>query len=161
MLRQAELCVNLLRNARVNPTLSAWSYLFRPFDFNKTPLAPPGTKLVIHKKPTNRKSWDFHGEDGYYIGPAMDHYRCITAYIPKTHSERVTDTATLIPNVVPIPETTVEDHVKATATQLLKLLTNKTHPIGPFLKETTKHQLIEIVKLFNRDTSPSITIPSL
>merc|ERR1711884_545352 len=67
---QMELTVNLLRNARVNPTLSAWSYLFGPFDFNKTPLAPPGTKLVIHKKPANRKSWDFHGEDGYYIGPA-------------------------------------------------------------------------------------------
>ena len=51
LLTQGELTVNLLRNSRVNPSLSAWAYLFGNHDFNRVPLAPPGTKVIIHIKP--------------------------------------------------------------------------------------------------------------
>ena len=40
---QAELTLNLLQSARINPKLSAYAYLFGFFCFNKTPLAPAGT----------------------------------------------------------------------------------------------------------------------
>ena len=62
LLFQAELTLNLLRSLRVNPKLSAYAYLNGNFDFNKTPLAPPGTKVVIHLKPDQRASWSYHGE---------------------------------------------------------------------------------------------------
>jgi hypothetical protein len=43
------------------------------FDFNKTaPLAPPGMKVIEHKKPEQRKSWDPHGVAGWYIGPVAN-----------------------------------------------------------------------------------------
>ena len=51
LLEQAELTINLLRNSRVNPSLSAHAYLSGVHDFNKMPLAPPGTKELIHSKP--------------------------------------------------------------------------------------------------------------
>jgi hypothetical protein len=51
LLFQAKLTLNLLRSSRVNPKLSAYAYLSGNFDFNKTPLAPPGTKVVVHLKP--------------------------------------------------------------------------------------------------------------
>ena len=54
LLPQCILTLNLLRNSRINPRLSAYASLFGNFDFNKTPLAPPGTKVVIHSKPENR-----------------------------------------------------------------------------------------------------------
>jgi hypothetical protein len=57
LLFQAELTLNLLRSSRVNPRLSAHAYLFGNFDFNETPLAPPGTKVVVHLKPDQRASW--------------------------------------------------------------------------------------------------------
>ena len=76
LLEQAEITLNLLRASRVNPKLSAYAYLFGNFDFNKTPLAPPGTKVAVHIKPGNRPSWGHHVELGYYVGPAMEHYRC-------------------------------------------------------------------------------------
>ena len=41
LIPQAELTINLLRNSRVNPSLSACAYLFGMHDFNKVPLAPP------------------------------------------------------------------------------------------------------------------------
>ena len=150
--------MNLLCNTRVNPKLSAWSYLFGNFDFNKTPLAPPETKLIIHNKPSNHGSWDFHGDDVFYIGLSLEHYRFIKTYIPKTHAERLTDTATLIPHVIPIPEASLDDHINATCDQLLKLLTNKKKPIGPFLPESTKDHLITLAKRLHQDSAPPIHI---
>ena len=53
---QAEITLNLLRNAHINPKLSAYAYLFGPYDFNQYPLAPPGTRVVVHAKPSDRAS---------------------------------------------------------------------------------------------------------
>ena len=50
LLEQANITLNLLRSSRVNPKLSAYSYIFGEFNFAATPLAPPGTKLVSHRK---------------------------------------------------------------------------------------------------------------
>jgi hypothetical protein len=50
LIPQAVLTLNLLRNSRINPKLSAYAFLFGNFNFNKKPLAPPGTKVVVHKK---------------------------------------------------------------------------------------------------------------
>ena len=56
LLPQAELTLNLLRSARVNPKLSAWAYLFGQYDYQKTPIAPPGTKVIAQLKTSQRGS---------------------------------------------------------------------------------------------------------
>ena len=76
LLPQAELTLNLLRPSRLNPKLSAYAQLEGTFDFNCTPLAPPGTRVIVHEKPTQRCTWAPHGIDGWYIGPALDQYQC-------------------------------------------------------------------------------------
>ena len=96
LLQQAVLTLNLLRPSRSNPKVSAYTFLFGEFDFRATPLAPPGTKLIAHIKPNQRGSWDLHGVQGYYTGPALNHYRCITCYFPKTRQERICDTVKFI-----------------------------------------------------------------
>ena len=45
LLQQAEITLNLLRASRRFPSLSAYNAIHGVFDFNKTPLAPPGTKV--------------------------------------------------------------------------------------------------------------------
>ena len=72
---QAEITLNLLRNSRLHPHLSAYAHLFGPFDFNATPMAPPGTKVLIHEKPHQRATWAPYGVEGWYVGPAINHYR--------------------------------------------------------------------------------------
>ena len=57
LLLQAYLTQNLLRQAIAYPSLSAYAYLFGKFDFNKSPLAPLGSKVVIHNKPSQQSSW--------------------------------------------------------------------------------------------------------
>ena len=48
---QATITLNLIRSSRINPCVSAEAQLNGPFDFNATPLAPPGTKILIYETP--------------------------------------------------------------------------------------------------------------
>ena len=56
-LLQAILTLNMLRNCRFNPKLSAHSAPQGIFDQNKTPLAPLGTRVLVHEKTTNCRTW--------------------------------------------------------------------------------------------------------
>ena len=76
LLEQATLTLNLLRTSRINPLKSAHADSFGDFDFNETPLAPPGTRALTCEDPATRESWAPHGKEGWCIGPAMDHFRC-------------------------------------------------------------------------------------
>jgi hypothetical protein len=49
LLPQATITLNLLRKSRINPRMSAYAQLNALFDFNRTLLAPPGTRVIAHK----------------------------------------------------------------------------------------------------------------
>ena len=127
LITQAEIILNLLRNSRMNPKLSAYAYLFGPYDFNRYPLAPPGTKVVVHAKPSDRTSWGFHGRDGWTIGPSLEHYRCIKSYIPATKSEINCDTLAFSPHDIPMPKVSTEDFLKQATQDIISFLT---HPVA-------------------------------
>jgi hypothetical protein len=55
-LPQATIMLNILRKSRINPRMSACAKLNGHFDFNRTPLAPPGTRAIAHEKPDQRAS---------------------------------------------------------------------------------------------------------
>jgi hypothetical protein len=97
LLPQATLTLNLLLTSRINPTISAATQLFGKFDFNRTPLAPPGTRAVSHVKPKSRRTWAPHGEDDWYVGPAPDHYRCYRVWMVATNRTRIVDTVDFFP----------------------------------------------------------------
>ena len=103
LLPQAEITLNLMRQSRLNPNLSAYTQISGVFDFNRTPLAPPGTQVLVHEKPSNRASWDPHGVDAWYIGPAMDSYRCYKTWVWRTKKTRITDTLEWFPHQVKMP----------------------------------------------------------
>ena len=83
LINQAEMTLNLLWSARVNPKLSAYAYIFGQFDYNKTPIVPPGTRVFVHDKAEKRSTWAPNGEAGWTIGPSPDHYRCIKCFLTK------------------------------------------------------------------------------
>ena len=84
LFEQAEIALNILRLSRLNPILSAYAQLNGELYFNLAPISRPGTITLLHDKPHNRDTWSPHGLKGWYVRPAMLHYRCITSYIPKT-----------------------------------------------------------------------------
>ena len=134
LIPQCNITLNLLRASRTHPQLSAYASLFGQFDFNRTPLAPPGTKIVFHSKPSQRASWAFHGQEGWYIGPAMDHYRNITGYFPQERSEKCTDTVTFIPHNIPIPSITLEDYLLQAVDDIVSILTTEKSTLPPTFK---------------------------
>ena len=108
LLPQAELTLNLLR-PNSNATGSVWEALFGPFDFNATPLGPAGCRVLIHAKATLCRSWDNRCEEGFYTGPALNHYRCYTMLHKNTGLQRITDAVKFRHHYLPTPEPPTED----------------------------------------------------
>jgi hypothetical protein len=150
LIPQAVLTLNLLRPSRLNPHLSAQALLHGAFDFNKTPLAPPGTKVQVHLKPDQRPSWSSHSISGWYIGPAPLHYRCFTTYIPSTNRDRISDTVEFFPTRIRMPATSTIDKALQSADDLINILSNP-EPASPFLdfgkeQHTALQQLADMFK---------------
>jgi hypothetical protein len=66
--------LNMLRPARINPSMSAYEAIYGPYNWNRYPLAPPGCKAVIYEAPEVRGLWASHGTDAWCVGPSLDHY---------------------------------------------------------------------------------------
>ena len=109
---QAELTLNLLRGSRINPKLSAWEQLHGRYDFNRTPIAPPGTKVLAHLKPDQRQTWAFHASEAWYIGPAMDHYRCYRVWITKSRQERIVNQLSWLHHRTAIPTISKAEQIR-------------------------------------------------
>ena len=90
---QTELTLHLLFLATLNPRISAWEYFNGVFDYAETPLGPIGCKIIIHTTSNNWKSWDQRGREGFIVGPALHHYRCIQAIDRKIKALLIIDTA--------------------------------------------------------------------
>lgn len=68
-----DLQLNMLRASRLHPKISGQYHLNGEFDYKRTPMVPLGTKATIFIPPKDRKTWDYHALEGYYLGPALDH----------------------------------------------------------------------------------------
>jgi hypothetical protein len=125
--------LNMCRRYRINPKLSAYQQIWGNFDFNKTPMAPPGCKVIVHERTLERGAWATHGIKGFYIGPAMHHYRNYKAYIPETRGvAKPILTIEFFPDKVDMPSTSSADRLAA-ATEDLAAALEKPHPPMPFL----------------------------
>ena len=131
LLPQSIVTLNLLHPSRLNPTLSAHAQLHGLFDFNATTFEPPGTKAIVHLKPTIRKSWAPRGQYGWYIDRAKDHYRCYNIYIPETRAIIQPDKVEFIPHNCKIPFRSSAGNATIAATELIHALRNPA-PAAPY-----------------------------
>jgi hypothetical protein len=74
LIPQALLTLNFICWSRINPQLYAQARVNGAFDYNRTPLAPPGTKIIDHEKPIVRGTWAPRVVNDWYLGPDMHHY---------------------------------------------------------------------------------------
>jgi len=114
--------------------------VYGSFDFSKTPLAPLETKALIYNNPASHASCPPHATDGYYEGPAFNHYQCLRFYIPATGRFHFSDTWHLYPAHSQIPVMSQHDLSISTAAELIKALgavvptmsTEKLNTLGQF-----------------------------
>ena len=101
------------------------------FDFNKNPLAPTGTKVILHEKPNRRRTWFQHGVQGWHIVPEVEHYRCYKVNISNTTAEHIIDAVELFPENTTIPGIYSVNAATYAATELISALKNPA-PAVPF-----------------------------
>ena len=84
LLPQCDIALNLLRSSHRQPNISAYAATFGNFNFNRTPLAPRGTGVLVQETTKQRTSFTSCRINSWYIGPSLDHYRCYSGHIPST-----------------------------------------------------------------------------
>jgi hypothetical protein len=145
LLPQAIITLNMLRTSRINPKLSAATHIFGQYDFNRAPMAPPETRIIAHETPSRRRTWAPHGQDGWYIGPALEHYRCHTVYITKTRGDRIVETVDFFPEKFTLPFPSAQDVATQAAADLTHALLHP-QPAGPCCK-VVNEQTIALKRL--------------
>ena len=111
LLPQAEMTLNLLRQSKKNPSISAYQHVHGSFDYNKTPLGPLGCAVEMHESTNRRRTWDPRSLSGWYVGTSMEHYRCHKIFCKKTRAERISDTVTFQHRYITQPTVTAEDQL--------------------------------------------------
>jgi hypothetical protein len=86
-------------------------YFNGPFHFNNTPLVPVGCRVLIHAKPSTRCSWDYRAKQGFYVGPALNHYRCYELVKLETKQKVISNTVQFRHAYLQIPAVSVEDKI--------------------------------------------------
>ena len=160
LLPQAIQTLNLLRTSRINPQLSAWAQVHGLFDFNRTPLAPPGTRVLIHEKPAVRSTWAPHAVDGWYLGPATRHYRCYRVWVTETSAERIVDTLSWFPTHVTMPAISPAEAATAAAIDLIHALQATPTSSTPLsLRADHHHALQQLATIFASPSAPVTAEP--
>jgi len=144
----AEITLNLLRGSTVAPKISAWHMLHgKPYNFSAHPLAPSGIKVIVHNKPKHRGSHSFHGEEGFYLGPAMNHYRSHRVHATASKEVRVSQTVQWLPTDLILPGTSIHEALIGDIEQLLLTLNSLPEKdIGRQPAEALRHPLNELRK---------------
>ena len=145
LMPQMNLTLNLLRECKVNPSHSAYSYIYGTFDFSAHPLAPLGCKAIVHDraigKGGKRHTWANRGREGFYIGPAMHSYRVWRFYMPDTKSIVASDTAEFFPLHV-MPTLSMEAIIATALQDIQQALTDMKPPHTNFSDSTDAHAVI-------------------
>ena len=110
LITQAEITINHLRPYAGNISISAYEgILGEKYDFEAHPLAPIGIKVIIYEPADSRPSWNPHGIAGFYLGPALHHYRSMAVYIPDTKGIRISDQCEFFPTKFQFPGASKEE----------------------------------------------------
>ena len=157
LIPQTVITLNLARPSRINPAISAYTQVHGIFDFDKTPMAPAGCKMVIHDRPGQRSTWANHASRGFYIGPALHHYRNYRCFMVETKSERTSNTIDFFPVCCENPTISAEDTLATILLDLLNVLQTPV-PSIPFLCDGT--ELTTAVKSLQDILGATTTTPA-
>jgi hypothetical protein len=156
LLPQAVITLNLMRASQTDPTKSAYKVVFGPFDHNQTPPTPPGCKVLIHEKPSQRRSWDLHRAKGWYLGPALEHYHCHCCYVINMQAEHISNTVEFLPRQAPTPTITSTEAAIIAAEALIRALNNPTvRNNTEALCKTANNTLNQLSKVYEIKTDPA------
>jgi hypothetical protein len=111
--------LNMMHPCCLNPLLSTHKAMDGSFLFNAKPLAPLGTKVLVHLKFTQRKSWGYHAAKAWSLSHATNHYRCIQVIMRDTRGKCITNTVHFQHHALPVPHIIVTNCILQATEQLV------------------------------------------
>ena len=163
---QAEIIINQLRPWHDDRSINAWTGMHNaPYDHLAHPLSIFGMQCVVLENP--RPSWGPHGKDGYYVGPALQHYRCFRVLVTDTNSTRISDSIAWQPELYRMPGHSPLEVLTAATKDLLAAVRAippadkallRTHTVGD---TTVRERLSETVQLLQDMYTPNTTAPAV
>ena len=112
--------LNMLRTSCNNKKLTTYEELNGKFDWNLTPISPPGTRGMIFIHPDSRNTFALHCGEAFTVGRARHHYRLLEFYVPTTRGYHISGTFRLDPTHWKLPIISEQDKKVVAATELLE-----------------------------------------
>ena len=148
-LPQVEDTMNMIRTSQNNPGISAYEDLHGKFDFNRTPMAPVGTKGLAFISPDKRKTFAPHAHDVIQVDRAPSHYRLLQFWNPRTHACTVTGTYKLHPTHCRMPTISEGDQTIIAATELVRAWTSNV-PKACQMKDDHARVIAKLTEIMNK-----------
>jgi hypothetical protein len=142
---QAELTLNLMRGSRMNPKLLAWEQIIGRFNFNATPIAPPGIKVLAHLKVDQRASHGPHTLSQQGTSDRPSNTTDVSPSMPPRHAWNELSTQILWFPPKPSPKLTSADLLRATVEDLKTILSSP--PTETYVGQMEQTQLGELISL--------------
>jgi hypothetical protein len=168
LIPQTEITLNLLRMSRITPNISALQQVCGAYDYKSHPMAPPGIKVAILIEPEVRGAFQEHALTGFYVGPALQHYRNYRVWVKSTQAIRITNSLDWFPIDVVMPGATPTEQLTAAfkdmRTALDKymatpILRDVRQPVDG-ITDSNATELHNIITAFARGSAPaSVTTP--
>ena len=156
-MHQCEMTLNMLRQLRINPKMSAYTQRFGEFDYNRTPIVPLGTKAFVHERTGHQQSHANHGKIGYVIGPSPQHYCHMYFYIPTTRGNRHIDTYVFIPSKFELPANAVADRATKALEEFIVAMKAKRNYDIPFTDKSINKAIGILSDLLQPTTQAATT----
>ena len=103
LLPQSFITLDLLQKSRTFPKISAYAHLHGMYNFDTTPLASPGVRVLLYNDPDHRLSYGVHSDEAYYLIPVLKHYCFYNFFVQSTGGTRICATAQFFPTDVAAP----------------------------------------------------------
>ena len=168
-LPQAEITANHFIPWSLDHRLSAYEgFHGTPFDFSRHPIAPVGTRVEIYESAQARESWAPHSVAGFYLGPALAHYRSYRTFAVQSQGFRISHSLDWFPLTVKMPGSSVSELILAGLLDLTRAIrrataepnhTSSGHPF-PF-DDTMTTAIQDASNLFAELARPTKAPPSI
>jgi len=105
---------------------------------------------MIYQHPKDRGSWENRGIPGWYVGPAMGHFRCYTV-LTEDGNKRIANTVQFYPECCELPKITKTDAIGMAIDDLTKAIKDENEQL-PFATPRTEinkqlEQLVEVLQV--------------
>jgi len=159
LLLQTELTLSFLRPFAGNTKISSYQGIHGvPYDWLAHPMAPAGTKVKIYDSAEARESWQPHSSDGWYLGPALKHYRSYHVIRKESMRPSVSNSLDWFPARIRIPGSSKEE-ILVKAIEKLQVKIETLSPLSNEQLQQSRDAIDQMKQLFVKDAIVTPTQP--